>query len=127
MATLQYNGNEYNILYIDANIAEPGNGSTPALALATIPSPLVDKTCYLIRRQEDNEVTQVDLPQSWYESLNYIMFLGMPVADDPMYNLMEEDVKTAWGADAGKYARIRCNMTDYYDCGPPILYRYCRQ
>ncbi len=117
MATLQYNGNEYNILYIDANIAEPGDGSTPALALATIPSPLVDKTCYLIRRQEDNEVTQVDLPQSWYESLNYIMFLGMPVKDDPIYNLMEEDVKTAWGADAGKYARIRCNMTDYYDCG----------
>ena len=41
------------------------------------------------------------------------MFLGMPKADDPLYNLMEADVKTLWGTDAGKYARIRCNMSSY--------------
>ena len=113
MSTLQYNGNEYNILYIDANIAEPGDGSTPSTALSNIPTTLTDKTCYIIRRQEDNEVTYVDLPQSWYDSLYYIMFLGMPKSDDPLYNLMEADAKTLWGNDTGKYARIRCNMSSY--------------
>lgn len=114
MSTLKYNGNEYNILYIDANIgANEGDGSTPATALANIPSPLVDKTCYIVRRQEDTETTYVDLPQSWYDPLYYIMFIGMPTSSDPMYNIMENSAKTAWGNDTGKYARIRCNMSEY--------------
>ena len=116
MSTLKYNGNEYNILYIDANIgANEGDGSTPATALANIPSPLVDKTCYIIRRNADDETIHVDMPQSWYASLYYIMFLGMPLSDDPMYNIMESEAKTAWGADTGKYARIRCNTTSGQD------------
>lgn len=115
MSTLQYNGNEYNILYIDANIAEPGDGSTPSTALSNIPTTLADKTCYIIRRNADDETVHVDMPQSWYESLYYIMFLGMPLSDDPMYNIMESEAKTAWGADTGKYARIRCNTTSRQD------------
>ena len=115
MSTLQYNGNEYNILYIDANIAEPGDGSTPSTALSNIPTTLTDKTCYIIRRNADDETIHVDMPQSWYASLYYIMFLGMPLSDDPMYNIMESEAKTAWGADTGKYARIRCNTTSRQD------------
>lgn len=115
MSTLKYNGNEYNILYIDASIAEPGDGSTPALALANIPTTLTDKTCYIIRRNADDETIHVDMPQSWYASLYYIMFLGMPLSDDPMYNIIESEAKTAWGADTGKYARIRCNTTSRQD------------
>ena len=115
MSTLQYNGNEYNILYIDANIAEPGDGSTPSTALSNIPTTLADKTCYIIRRNADDETVHVDMPQSWYASLYYIMFLGMPLSDDPMYNIMESEAKTAWGADTGKYARIRCNTTSGQD------------
>ena len=115
MSTLQYNGNEYNILYIDANIAEPGDGSTPSTALSNIPTTLTDKTCYIIRRNADDETIHVDMPQSWYASLYYIMFLGMPLSDDPMYNIMESEAKTAWGADTGKYARIRCNTTSGQD------------
>lgn len=112
MSTLKYNGNEYNILYIDANIgANEGDGSTPSTALSNIPTTLTDKTCYIVRRQEDNEVTYVDLPQSWYNSLYYIMFIGMPTSKDPLYSVMEESAKTAWGNDTGKYARIRCNMS----------------
>ena len=114
MSTLKFNGNEYNILYIDATLgSSAGDGATPATALATIPSPLVDKTCYIIRRQEDNETKYVDMPQSWYEDLRYIMFLGMPHSNDPMYALMEDSARTAWGTDTGKYARIRCNMSSY--------------
>lgn len=120
MATLNYNGNEYNILYIDATIGvNEGDGSTPSTALSNIPTTLTDKTCYIIRRNADDETIYVDMPQSWYASLYYIMFLGMPLSDDPMYNLMESEAKTAWGADTGKYARIRCNTTSgqdtYYD------------
>lgn len=120
MATLNYNGNEYNILYIDATIgANEGDGSTPSTALSNIPTTLIDKTCYIIRRNADDETIYVDMPQSWYASLYYVMFLGMPLSDDPMYNLMESEAKTAWGADTGKYARIRCNTTSgqdtYYD------------
>lgn len=117
MATLKYNGNTYNVLYIDATIgANEGDGSTPATALSTIPSPLENKTCYLIRRNADDETTYVDMPQSWYlSSLLYVMFLGMPAQDDPMYNLMEADAKTLWGSDAGKYARVRCNTSSQQD------------
>ena len=116
MATLQYNGNEYNILYIDATIGEnEGDGSTPSTALSNIPTTLTDKTCYIIRRNADDETIYVDMPQSWYASLYYIMFLGMPLSDDPMYNIMESEAKTAWGADTGKYARIRCNTTSGQD------------
>lgn len=115
MSTLKYNGNEYNILYIDASIAEPGDGSTPSTALSNIPTTLTDKTCYIIRRNADDETIHVDMPQSWYASLYYIMFLGMPLSDDPMYNIMESEAKTAWGADTGKYARIRCNTTSGQD------------
>lgn len=114
MSNLTYNGIEYNILYIDSTIGTSGDGSTPATALANIPSPLVDKTCYIIRRSEDNETQFVDMPQSWYESLYDIMFLGMPTPNSPLWDLMEESAKTAWGSDTGKWARIRCNMSSYF-------------
>lgn len=115
MATLQYNGTEYNILYIDPMIETAGDGTTPATALLDIPSPLVDNTCYLIRRGPDDEVYNVNMPQSWYEALYQIMFIGMPTQDSPLWLALDEDVKEAWGADLGKYARIRCNVTAYQD------------
>lgn len=113
MATLQYNGTEYNILYIDPTIETAGDGTTPATALLDIPSPLTDKTCYLIRRGPDDEVYNVNMPQSWYEALYEIMFIGMPTKESPLWLALDEDVKEAWGADLGKYARIRCNTTSY--------------
>ena len=115
MATLQYNGTEYNILYIDPTIETAGDGSTPATALLDIPSPLTDKTCYLIRRGPDDEVYNVNMPQSWYEALYEIIFIGMPTKESPLWLALDEDVKEAWGADLGKYARIRCNTTSYTD------------
>lgn len=115
MATLQYNGTEYNILYIDPMIETAGDGTTPATALLDIPSPLVDNTCYLIRRGPDDEVYNVNMPQSWYESLYQIMFIGMPTQESPLWLALDEDVKEAWGADLGKYARVRCNVSAYQD------------
>lgn len=117
MTKLTYNGVEYNILYIDPrNTENPGDGSTPANALSNIPNPLVDKTCYLIRRcEDDNEYQQVDMPQSWWQELYDIMFLGMPTPDSPLWDLLEEDVKAAWGSDTGTWARVRCNMSEYTD------------
>lgn len=115
MATLQYNGTEYNVLYIDPTIETAGDGSTPATALLDIPSPLTDKTCYLIRRGPDDEVYNVNMPKSWYEALYEIMFIGMPTQESPLWLTLDEDVKEAWGADLGKYARIRCNTTSYTD------------
>jgi len=115
MATLQYNGTEYNILYIDPTIETAGDGSTPATALLDIPSPLTDKTCYLIRRGPDDEVYNVNMPKSWYEALYEIMFIGMPTQESPLWLALDEDVKEAWGADLGKYARVRCNHNTRQD------------
>ena len=62
MATLIYDNVEFNIVYIDPTIASAGDGTTPALALSDLPNTLVDNTCYLMRRT--NEETHVSLKQT---------------------------------------------------------------
>ena len=112
MTTLNYNTIDYNIVYIDPTLATPGDGTTPALALSTFPTPLVDNTCYIIRRTSEESLS--DLPQTKRTTnMTRILLLGMPFEDSAFYPLIPDEVKTAWGGDIAKYANIRMNVASY--------------
>lgn len=111
MATLKYDGIEYNVVYVDPSIAEEGDGATVSTSLKNFPQTLVNKTCYIIRRT--SEEYKVDIKPTNNTGLEYILFLGMPKNDSIFYDLMEEDVKTNWGSDVELYANIRMNSTTY--------------
>lgn len=110
MATLIYDNVEFNIVYIDPTIASAGDGTTPALALSDLPNTLVDNTCYLMRRT--NEETHVSLKQTKNTGLVNTILMGMPFKDNLIYNMLPEEVKTAWGNDSeiNKYSNVLCNV-----------------
>jgi hypothetical protein len=111
MATLNYNTVEYNVVYIDPTLTESGDGSTPATALITLPNPLVNNTCYIMRRT--SEETVIDMPQTKNSGLTHIILLGMPTSESQFYPLISDEVKTAWGSDTYKYANVRMNIASY--------------
>lgn len=110
MATLIYDNVEFNIVYIDPTIASAGDGTTPALALSDLPNTLVDNTCYLMRRT--NEETHVSLKQTKNTGLVNTILMGMPFKDNTIYSMLPEEVKTAWGNDSeiNKYSNVLCNV-----------------
>ena len=111
MTILKYNNIEYNIVYIDPSIETAGDGSSCASALKTLPSPLVDETCYLIRRTTEEYLT--DMQKSHNVGLRNIIFLGMPKQGSYFYDLIDEDTKADWGSDVAEYANIRMNSNAY--------------
>lgn len=115
MTILKYNNIEYNVIYIDPSIETEGDGSSYDLALKTLPSPLVDETCYLIRRTTEEYL--VDMKKSHNVGLRNIIFLGMPKQGSFFYDFVDEDVKTAWGSDVAEYANVRMNSDAYSNSG----------
>lgn len=111
MATLNYNTIEYNVVYIDPTLATAGDGSTPETALITLPNPLVNNTCYIMRRT--SEETVIDMPQTKNSGLTHIILLGMPTSESQFYPIIPDDVKIAWGSDTYKYANVRMNVASY--------------
>lgn len=120
MVTLNYNAVEYDVKYIDPTISSAGDGSTPSTALKNLPDPLVDSTCYIIRRT--NTESQVDLPKSTNIGIKHIIFLGMPKSDSIFYDLLEEDVKSAWADEVNKFANVRCNSSTYANSNVNCLF-----
>lgn len=125
MSSLVYDNVEFNIVYIDPTIASAGDGSTPASALLDLPDTLVDNTCYLMRRT--NEETHVSLKQTKNTGLVNTILMGMPFKDNPIYSMLPEEVKTAWGNDSeiNKYSNVLCNVqynsqADNWDCTKDI-------
>ena len=103
----------FNILYVDPSAASAGDGSTPAAALKALPasaSNLADGTCYLVRRTAAS--SEAVLPQGENSSVTAFALIGMPKAADELYTMMPEAAKTAWGADAADYARIKAITND---------------
>lgn len=99
-----YKGQDYEVVYVDPTIVVPGDGSTPAVAMIDIPDlpDIIDKTCYLIRRTA--EAVGCSQKESQSTSMDYIMFLGMPLVGDSFYNLVPAEAKAAWDADADTHA-----------------------
>lgn len=111
MTILNYNTIEYNVVYIDPTITEPGDGTTPATALNTFPT-VANKTCYIIRRT--SEESAVSFPQTKSSSsLTHLLVLGMPKSESVFYPLLADEVKEAWGNDIYPYANVKMNAASY--------------
>ncbi len=105
---MRHSNIEYAVLYVDPSKSTNGTGATPATAMNALPTAvgsLRDNTCYLIRRTA--EAKACVLPSGTNNSITNIMFLGMPMASDEMWELVPDAAKTAWGSDAAEYANIQ--------------------
>ena len=108
MATMRYSNIDFNVVYVDPSKSSPGDGSTPAGALDSLPSTaaaFADNTCYLIRRTAETQAAVI--PAGANSSLKNLMLLGMPNASDELYELAPPEAKAAWGADPEEYANIQ--------------------
>lgn len=97
----------FNVLYVDASLAVPGDGSTPETALAALPGSaddISDATCYLIRRTSAAEVT---LPVGSNAAIISLLIMGMPKPADDFYSLVPAAARVAWGADQADYANVK--------------------
>ena len=108
MATFDYLGNTWNIKYVDPSLTTGNNdGSTPDNALQDLPSAdsMSDNDCYLIRRTASG--TECTLQNSTNNNSDMkIMILGMPKSNQPLYEELPTEVKTAWDSDIENWARI---------------------
>ena len=103
----------FTVLYVDPSAASAGDGGTPATALKALPasaSGIADGTCYLIRRTAASG--EITLPLGENSSVTAFALIGMPKATDELYALMPEAARTAWGADAADYARVKAVTND---------------
>ena len=105
---MRYSNIDYTVLYVDPSKSTNGTGATPATAMNTLPASIgsiADRTCYLIRRTA--EAKALVLPSGTNSNVTALMFLGMPMAADEMWDLVPQEAKTAWGSDAAEYANIQ--------------------
>lgn len=105
---MRHSNIDYAVVYVDPSKTTNGNGTTPATAMNALPTAvgsLANNTCYLIRRTAESKACV--LPNGTNNGITNIMFLGMPMASDEMWELVPDAAKTAWGADAAAYANIQ--------------------
>jgi len=105
---MRHSNIDYAVVYVDPSKSTNGTGATPATAMNALPTAvgsLANNTCYLIRRTA--EAKACVLPSGTNNSVTNIMFLGMPMASDEMWELVPDAAKTAWGSDAAAYANIQ--------------------
>ena len=105
---MRYSNVEFNVVYVDPSASTNGDGTSPTNATNALPTTaagFADNTAYVIRRTA--ETTAAKLPNGTNSSLKNVLFLGMPNASDELYQLMPDEAKTAWGADAATYANIQ--------------------
>ena len=103
---MRYSNVDYNVLYVDPSRSANGNGSTPATAMNALPasaSSIPERTCYLVRRTDESKALTLPTGSS---SVTCLMILGMPLPADPMWELVPEAAKTAWGSDSAAYANV---------------------
>lgn len=124
MTTLNYEGVDYNVVYIDPSSETNGDGTTYSTAMNAFPSSYTDKTVYLFRRTD--ETSKISMPKSGNAGLKYIMFLGMPREGQQFYDLLDDDgVKEAWKDESAKYANLLMNSSSYsssHDANSVIYY-----
>lgn len=107
-----YSNIDFAVVYVDPSASTNGDGSTPSTAMNALPSAVsgfADNTAYIIRRTA--ETSAVKLPNGTNSNIKNILFVGMPNASDPLYLMMPQEAKNAWGADAHEYANIQFEST----------------
>ena len=108
MATMRYSNIDFNVVYVDPSKSSPGDGSTPAGALDSLPSTaaaFADNTCYLVRRTAEADAAVI--PNGTNSGIKNLVLMGMPNASDEMYELVPDEAKSAWGSDPEEYANIQ--------------------
>lgn len=103
-----YSNVDFNVVYVDPGITSAGDGTTPETAVKSLPataSELVDNTCYIVRRTAES--ASAFLPNGENTAITNLLIIGMPTVADRLYDLMPEEAKTAWGADAYDYANVQ--------------------
>ena len=102
-----YSATDYNVVYVDPSAAAGGDGASPATALNNLPAigDIADGTCYLIRRTAP--VSACALPSGQNDAVRRLLLVGMPLPSDPLYALVPDEAKAAWGGDAHEHANVR--------------------
>lgn len=102
-----YSNTEYNVVYVDPSAAAGGDGASPATALNDLPpiGGIADGTCYMIRRTARSSACS--LPSGTNETVARVLLIGMPLPSDPLYALVPDEAKAAWGGDAQERANVR--------------------
>lgn len=112
-----------NVVYVDAAIAVPGSGATPATAVANIPAvgSLANNTVYLIRR---NANAGIVLTSGTNSTGSNIFLIGMPRSGDWLYERVPTAAKQVWDLDSPDYAlanfssyQISFSLTNIDRCG----------
>ena len=104
---------DFTVRYLDPSAASGGDGSTPAKAMKSFPEDiyeLEDNIAWIIRRTSEDHAMQ--LPRGECDSVQNILFFGMPKSTDAMWSIVPDEAKTAWGADTAEYANIKADTGD---------------
>lgn len=109
MDTIRIGYVDYNIWYVDPSLNVGDDGLTPDTAFITlsdIPTASIpENALYLIRRTSTSYSAALPASSGTSTTANLI-YMGMPLPTDPIYELLPEAVKTAWGGDTAEYANI---------------------
>lgn len=110
----------YTIRYVDPSKSTNGDGLTIATAFNQLPTTdagYVENILYLIRRTA--EATAVTIPDMTCNRKNFV-FMGMPKAEDWLYDVVPQEAKDAWGADTEEYANIKSTVYDGHFLMPNV-------
>ena len=108
---MRYSNVDFNVVYVDPSTETAGDGSTPETALKDLPATVeefVSDTCFLIRRTSEEFAAVI--PSGTHNEMYNLMILGMPNAADLMYDLVPDEAKSAWDADAAGYANVKSTV-----------------
>ena len=108
---MRYSNVDFNIVYVDPSRSSDGDGTTPATAkkgLPTTAAAFAENTCYLIRRTAESSACVI--PNGTNSSVTNLLLMGMPTASDPMWELVPQVARTAWGSDSAEYANVQSTV-----------------
>lgn len=108
---MRYSNVDFSVVYIDPSVTTAGDGSSPSSPLKSLPSAagdFVENTCYLIRRT--SESYSAVIPSGTNYDVTNLVIMGMPMASDPMWELVPDVAKSAWGSDSALYANVESTL-----------------
>ena len=107
---MNYSNIEFTLKYLDPSATENGDGSSPETPLNAFPTTVEEmgnNTAWIIRRTAED--SSALLPRGATDTIQNILFIGMPKSTDPLWQLMPLISQEAWGADEAEYANIKAD------------------
>ena len=103
---------DFTIKYLDPSATTNGNGSSPETPMNAFPTSidsLGNNTAWIIRRTSENYSAL--LPCNSTDTIQNILFIGMPKDSDDLWNMMPLIAKEVWGSDEAEYANIKVDTS----------------